>query len=133
MIRSLTIALAATVLATPAATQEVKVSAPQYYIDALYALQVAENVHDFCPNYALNEATYNEQKRWITRRLKDDGFDTKNPKAQMKDVDLRLATKQRQLREKYGFQSDSKAGYCTAAKFEIAEQSLIGKMLKAVQ
>ncbi len=126
--------IAATVaIASVANAQDVKVSAPQYYIDALYALQVAENVHEFCPNYALNEATYNEQKRWIKRRLKDDGFDTQNPRAQMKDVDLRLASKERQLREKFGFESDSQAGYCTAAKFEIAEQSLIGKMLKAVQ
>ena len=120
-------------LAPAASAQDVKVSAPQYYIDALYALQVAENVHDYCPSYALNEATYNEQKRWITRRLKDDGFDTKNPRAQMKDVDRRLAAKQAALQKKYGFESDSRAGYCTAAKFEIAEQSLIGKMLKAVR
>lgn len=129
----LSITASLVLLTTASVAQEVKVSAPQYYIDALYALQVAENVHEFCPTYSLNEATYNEQKRWIKRRLKDDGFDPENPQAKMKDVDLRLATKERLLREKFGFESDSQAGYCTAAKFEIAEQTLIGKMLKAVQ
>jgi len=133
MIRTMAFAVSAAMMTAPAVAQDVKVSAPQYYIDALYALQVAENVHEFCPKYSLNEATYNEQKRWIKRRLKDDGFDPENPQAKMKDVDRQLATKQRVLREKYGFQSNSKAGYCTAAKFEIAQQSLIGKMLKAVQ
>ena len=133
MNRFLSITAFVALMATATAAQEVKVSAPQYYIDALYALQVAENVHEFCPNYALNEATYNEQKRWIKRRLKDDGFDPENPQSKMKDVDRRLAAKEGALREKFGFESDSKAGYCTAAKFEIAEQSLIGKMLKAVQ
>ena len=128
------IVLAASLAAAPAVmAQEAKVAAPQYYVDALYALQVAENVHDFCPKYSLNEATYNEQKRWIKRRLKEDGFDPENPQAKMKDVERRIAVKEGALRDKYGFESDSEAGYCTAAKFEIAEQSLIGKMLKAVQ
>ena len=133
MIRAMAYVICATLMTGPAVAQEAKVSAPQYYIDALYALQVAENVHEFCSTYSLNEATYNEQKRWIKRRLKDDGFDPENPKAQMKDVDRRLAAKEGALRKKFGFESDSQAGYCTAAKFEIAEQSLIGKMLKAVQ
>ena len=133
MIRPMAFALSVAMTAAPAVAQDVKVSAPQYYIDALYALQVAENVHEFCPTYSLNEATYNEQKRWIKRRLKDDGFDPENPQSKMKDVDRRLAAKEGALRKKFGFESDSQAGYCTAAKFEIAEQSLIGKMLKAVQ
>jgi hypothetical protein len=133
MIRTTTFVISAAMMTGPAVAQEAKVSAPQYYIDALYALQVAENVHEFCPTYSLNEATYNEQKRWIKRRLKDDGFDPENPQAKMKDVDRRLAAKEGALRKKFGFESDSEAGYCTAAKFEIAEQSLIGKMLKAVQ
>ena len=45
----------AAMMTGPAVAQEAKVPAPQYYIDALYALQVAENdafIFDFDPNSA---------------------------------------------------------------------------------
>lgn len=117
-----------TVLAAVPALAETPTAAPDYYVDALFAVSTAELLVNFCGDVGLSTERLNAQAEAVLDRLSEDGF-AGDQIVHLSGVEDGVASRQDAFMARHGLESPTEALICAAARQEIAEGTAIGAVL----
>ncbi|MEO0486078.1 MAG: DUF5333 family protein [Pseudomonadota bacterium] len=106
-------------------------TAPDYYIDGLFSVSTAEQLANFCPSIAFDLDRANATATDILGRLSEDGV-TGDAILELTGVEEGVAALQAAFVDRYGLDGAGQDVVCSAARAEIAAQSLIGGILVEV-
>ena len=117
-------------MATQVAAQS-KPVAPEYYLSTVIAMSLAEQYAGNCPVVEVNNDAIADEYGVVLTRLEADGIPTEKPHEHMDlppqaETDAIIYT----MLERNQAAADPAASFCTEAKSEIAEGSIVGGFLK---
>lgn len=103
--------------------------APDYYTNAIFSIQMAEALALSCSTVGVDLFATQARVTELDELLAADGFDTDQPFAQMIDPAPVLRDLQTEFLAKHPLQDPTEEKVCAAALTEIAEDTIIGKLL----
>ncbi|MEM9349351.1 MAG: DUF5333 family protein [Pseudomonadota bacterium] len=109
-----------------------QLAAPDYYIEALFAVSTAEQLANFCPEIAFNLHHAERMSTALLKRLADDGIEG-DALSTLNGVEAGVATLQDGFVARHSLGSPTGEAVCDVARSEIAEASAIGAYLKDVE
>jgi len=109
-------------------TAQAQTAAPDYYVEALFAVSTAERLVEFCPEVGLDTFAVNAQAEAVLDRLAADGV-TGDALLGLTGVEEAVAALQDAFTERHGLATPSEARICDAARAEIAAESVLGQIL----
>ena len=130
MMRVSAICGAAMLVATPAAAD--LRPAPDYFIGALIASEVAQAVALNCPVLSVNPSAAQKMSEDVIGWLEADGFDPADPTSEMEDATDRLRALQASFMDKHQLAGANSDQVCEAGRREIADGTDIGRLLVEV-
>lgn len=108
-------------------------TAPDYYIEALFAVSTAEQLANFCPRVGLDLQATNEASEALLVRLREDGIEGDAILA-LGGVEAGVVELQDAFVETHGLSQPTEELLCDAAAAEIADGTVVGQYLtKAAQ
>ncbi|MEM6275781.1 MAG: DUF5333 family protein [Pseudomonadota bacterium] len=123
---------AAHILSLPASLWAVSVaaetSAPDYYIEALFAVSTAETLTEFCPAVGFDPRAANAQAEGVLNRLAEDGI-TGDALLSLTGIEAGVADLQAAFTERYALANPTEDSICAAAQAEMTAGSAIGRVL----
>ncbi|MEM9436603.1 MAG: DUF5333 family protein [Pseudomonadota bacterium] len=108
-----------------------EIAAPDYYIEALFAVSTAEQLANFCPEIAFDLSYANTRSNALLERLAGDGI-SGDALTVMAGIEEGVAKLQEAFVARHGLASPSGDVVCEVARSEIAEASAVGAYLKDV-
>ena len=106
--------------------------APDYFVEAVIALQAAEQVAKACPDLSLNAPVIQQATMDVMQRLQADGFDVTRADAGMSASKEAFAAAQADFVGRHGLAGSPPAEkVCAAGRSEMSADSLIGRYLIA--
>lgn len=124
-----TSALMIAAMAAPAWAEELR-PAPDYYVEAVFAIQMAEALALDCDAVTVDLFATQARVTEMTEALVADGFDADQPFAQMIDPAPRLRDMQAAFVGQYGLEDPDQDALCAAARSEMEKTSPLGALLK---
>lgn len=116
-------------LASPAVADALR-PAPDYYVEALFSLTMAEALATSCSTVGMDLLAAGATTTELREKLSDDGFDADQAFAQMIDPAPALRDMQAAFLEKHpGLGEPSEEIVCAAAQIEIDEETSVGRYL----
>ena len=103
--------------------------APEYYTNAIFSIQMAEALALSCSTVGVDLFATQARVTELDELLAADGFDTDQPFVQMIDPAPVLRDLQSDFLAKHPLQDPTEEKVCAAARTEIAEDTIIGKLL----
>ena len=133
MIRPAALVAAAAALAAPAPAQE-RTPAPDYFVDATFAVSTAQAVARSCPTLSVDPAAAARATGDVLARLEADGFTPANLEARMADPSDAIAGLQRSFLDRHGLEDGAaETDVCAAGRAEIAGRTGVGALLVEVE
>ena len=127
----LSVITAMALAALPASAQDLR-PAPDYYIDALFSLTMAEALAQSCSTMGMDLLAAGAATTELQEKLIADGFDAEEPFAQMIDPAPVLRDLQTAFLIKHpDLNTPDEAKVCAAAQVELEEATTIGRFLNA--
>ncbi|MEL6913269.1 MAG: DUF5333 family protein [Pseudomonadota bacterium] len=102
--------------------------APDYYLDALFAVTTAERLAQFCPEVDVSLAAANAASEALLSRLAEDGL-VGDALTELSGVEYGVGLRQASFMERHGLNAPSVEEICAAAEAEMAEGSALGGLL----
>ncbi len=116
-------------IATPAFAEDLR-PAPDYYVEALFSLTMAEALATSCRTVGMDLLAAGAATTGLTEQLAEDGFDTEQPFAQMIDPAPAIRDLQADFLVKHpGLNEPTEEIVCNVALAEMAEETVIGRLL----
>lgn len=117
----------------PVSAQTELPPAPQYYLDAVISMSLADQYAANCPQVAVNHTAIGYIYQGVQAQLATDGFPASNPVKHMQlppqsETDAIII----EMLERSQSTDNPEASFCTEALGEIDKQSLIGSMMEKV-
>jgi hypothetical protein len=103
--------------------------APDYFVEALFSLTLAEAIAQACPELGMDLFAAQTQAGELTERLVADGFDRTQPFAQMIDPAPALRDLQAAFLETYPIAGADAEAVCAAGHAEMEKGTAIGTLL----
>lgn len=130
MRRVLPIALALLLSTGPAPAQELR-PAPDYLVEAIVAITIAEHVAGACPELRFDSDRASETTVEVLGQLSAEGVDIDDPASTIRDYDEAVRAAQDAFRAKHGLGTDwgGVEAACAAGRAEIAAASPVGGFL----
>lgn len=116
-------------LTSPLAADELR-PAPDYYVETLFALTMAEALATSCPDIGMDLLAAGARTSDLRDELAADGFEPNALSTQMIDPAPALRDLQAAFLEKHpGLGDPDEASVCGAARAEMAQDTLVGTYL----
>lgn len=115
-----------TMIMASAATAETQ--APDYYVDAVFAVSTAELLANFCPQVGFASDLATAEAEAVLARLAEDGI-TGDGVLRLIGVDTGVEALQGAFMAQYGLDEPSEDKICAAARAEMDTGSPIGAVL----
>lgn len=112
----------------PLAAQELR-PAPDYYVEALFSLTLAEAIASTCGGLGMDLFAAQTRTMELSEQLAADGFDAREPFSQMIDPAPQIRALQAEFLARYPLQGADEAAVCAAGRSEIQQDTVIGKLL----
>lgn len=106
--------------------------APDYFVGALIATEIAQAIAINCPVLSVNPKAAHIMSEDVLGWLEADGFDLADPTAGMQDANDRLNALQAMFMEKHQLAGANSDKVCAAGKLEMAAETDIGNLLVEV-
>lgn len=118
------------VLAQQATAPDALRPAPDYYVNAIIDITIAQTLARSCTTISLDPPKFEQLTDAVLAQLTDDGFDPDRPHEQMVDPGEQFAALQTAFMDKHALvEGIGEAEVCAASKAEIAEGTGIGNLL----
>lgn len=104
--------------------------APDYYLDALFAVSTAERLAQFCPDVDVSLEAANSASELLLSRLATDGI-VGDALTELSGVEAGVGSRQAAFMERHALAAPSTNDICAAAFSEIDEGSALGQLLVA--
>lgn len=112
-----------------AAAETGKRPAPDWFIEGIYAMSMAEALARGCRSVGLNGFAAAAHASTLTRRLEEAGFDPADPVPQMIDPDGRTQAEHDAFLARHPGIDTSGADICAVARSEMDAETVIGLLL----
>ena len=115
-------------MAMPSFAQDLR-PAPEYFLNTMFAVPMAENLAAFCPTASLNYAVISVAHDEVMKRLTSDGFQTEDPFSEMQDTQPAMDAKLAEFMERHQLAGADQKMVCLAAANESAAGTMVGRLL----
>ena len=114
--------------AAPVTAQELR-PAPDYFVNTVFGLTVAQALARSCSTVTLNPVAAQQASEALLIRLEEDGFDMTAPHEQMSGAQEAMDAARDAFMTRHGLVQPDETQVCAAATNEIAEATAVGLML----
>ncbi|MEM1373826.1 MAG: DUF5333 family protein [Pseudomonadota bacterium] len=111
-----------------ASSAAAETQAPDYYIEALFAVSTAETLTEFCPDVGFDPGAANAQAEAVLNQLAADGI-TGDAILALTGIEAGVAALQSAFTQRYALTSPTEDAICAAAQAEMSADSAIGRVL----
>ncbi len=124
--------LSASVMAAATPAMAELRQAPDYFIGALIATEIAQAIAINCPVLSVNPQAAQKMSEDVMNWLAEDGFDEADPTAEMENPNDQLNALQARFMDKHQLAGAGADKVCAAGKAEMADETDIGNLLVEV-